>query len=451
VQVIEGAAQPGGGCRTAALTLPGFRHDVCAAVHPLATASPFIASLGLARRGAALLTPPVAAAHPLDGGRAGAVGGTVAQTAAGLGADDRAYRALLEPLARDADAVLAMSLAPLRSLPRAAALKFAATGVLPVRALGARLSTQEGRALLAGMAAHAVRPLSAPGTSAIALLFLLLAHAGGWPVVAGGSDRLIAAMAAELAERGAVITTGTWVRRIEELPRARAVLLDVTPAQLLGLAGEQLPARYRRALARFRYGPGSCKVDWALDGPVPWRAAVCRQAGTVHVGGTMAEVARSEAQVAAGRHPEQPFCLVAQPGVVDASRAPAGRHALWGYCHVPAGSTVDMTGKIEAQIERFAPGFRDRILARHVHTAADLERYNPGYVGGDVGAGAVTLRQLIARPVPAWNPYRTPLSGVYLCSASTPPGAGVHGMCGVWAARTALADLGVTVPPLPPG
>jgi len=241
--------------------------------------------------------------------------------------------------------------------------------------------------------------------------------------------------------------TGTWVERLDQLPPARAVLLDVTPHQLLTMAGGRLPAGYRRAMRRFRYGPGACKIDWALDGPVPWQNEACREAGTVHVGGTLAEVARSEADVSAGRHTERPFCLVAQPCVVDQSRAPAGQHTLWGYCHVPAGSDVDMSARIEAQIERFAPGFRDRILARSVRTATDLARYNPGYVGGDIAAGAATLRQTIGRPTLRWNPYRTPLPGVYLCSASTPPGAGVHGMCGLWAARTALRDLHIEAPP----
>ena len=248
-------------------------------------------------------------------------------------------------------------------------------------------------------------------------------------------------MVAELTELGGSISAGTWIERLDQLPRAQAVLLDVTPRQLLGLAGDRLPASYGRAMRRFRYGPGVCKVDWALSGPVPWQSEACREAGTVHAAGTIDEVSRSEADVSTGRHPERPFCLVVQPGVVDASRAPAGQHVLWGYCHVPAGSDVDMAGRIEAQIERFAPGFRDLILARSVKTAADMERENPSYVGGDIGAGAGTLRQTIGRPTLRWNPYRTPLHGVYLCSGSTPPGGGVHGMCGMWAARTALRDL----------
>jgi phytoene dehydrogenase-like protein len=443
VQVFEGAPEPGGGCRTAGLTLPGFAHDVCSAVHPLAAASPFFRSLDLAARGVRLLTPKVAVAHPLDGGGAGAISGSVAETAARLGTDASAYRRLMEPLVRDSDAIMALALAPLRSVPRELipAARFGSQGLLPARLLARRLRTPEGRALLAGVAAHSVRPLSAPLTGAFGLTLMVLAHTTGWPAVEGGSGRLVAAMTAELAALGGAVTTGVWISRLEQLPPAKAVLLDVTPRQLLGMAGDRLPAGYRRAMRRFRYGPGACKVDWALDGPVPWQNEACSQAGTVHVGGAIAEVSRSEAEVNAGRHPDRPFCLVAQPGVADSSRAPGGHQTLWGYCHVPAGSAVDLTSRIEAQIERFAPGFRDRILARSVRTAADLERYNPSYVGGDITAGAGTLLQTIGRPALRWNPYRTPISGVYLCSASTPPGAGVHGMCGLWAARAVLRDL----------
>jgi phytoene dehydrogenase-like protein len=443
VQVIEGAATPGGGCRTAELTLPGFANDVCSAVHPLAARSPFFLASDLPARGVRLLTPKVAAAHPLDGGRAGAVSGSVAETAGRLGADSRAYQRLMQPLMRDSDTLMSMTLGPLRSLPDKIipAARFGTEGLLPVRVLAARMRTDEGKALLAGMAAHSMRPMSAPLTSAFALTFLIIAHLTGWPVIEGGSGQLVTAMTGELAELGGTVTTGSWVERLEDLPPARTVMLDVTPRQLLGMAGNRLPAGYRHALRRFQYGPGVCKVDWALDGPVPWQNEACREAGTVHVGGTIGEISRSEADVNAGRHADRPFCLIAQPGVVDPSRAPAGKHTLWGYCHVPAGSDVDVSDRIEAQIERFAPGFRDLILAKSVLTAADMERYNPGYVGGDITAGAGTLRQTFGRPALRWNPYRTPLGGVYLCSASTPPGGGVHGMCGMWAARTALRDL----------
>jgi phytoene dehydrogenase-like protein len=463
VHVIEGAATLGGGCRTEELTLPGFRHDVCSAVHPLAGASPFFTGadggvwggrppevgIDLAARGVRLLTPKVAFAHALDGGRAAAAAGSVEETAASLGPDGRAYRRLVGPLVRDMPLTLPAILAPLlRSVPEhpVALARYGLEGLLPASVLARRLRGARARAMLAGAAAHAMLPLTTPLTGAVGMLFLMTAHTVGWPVVEGGSAGIIDALAAELTSLGGRVETGRWVDSLDSLPPARAVLLDVTPRQFLGLAGGRLGARHRRALQRYRYGPGVCKVDWALSGPVPWQAPACREAGTVHLGGEFAEVAASEAEVAAGQHPQRPFCLIAQPGVVDPSRAPEGRHTLWGYCHVPSGSTVDMTGRIEAQIERFAPGFRDLILARSVRTATEMERYNPNYVGGDIGAGAGTLRQTFLRPTPRWNPYRTPLRGVYLCSASTPPGGGVHGMCGAWAARTALSDLGVALP-----
>jgi phytoene dehydrogenase-like protein len=445
VDVIEGAASPGGGCRTSELTLSGYLHDVCSTVHPLAAASPFFTGIDLAAHGARLVVPPVAFAHPLDGGRAAAVAGSVVDTAATLGADGAAYRRLMGPLVRDAGPIVDAFLAPLRKIPACpvAAGRFAVEGLMPASLLARRLHTDEGRAALAGLAAHSMLPLTAPVTGGFGLLLGLLAHTTGWPVVAGGSARLVDALTAELVRHGGRVETGRWVDRVEDLAPARAILLDVSPRQLARLAAARLPARYLRALARFRYGPGVCKVDWALDGPVPWTAAACRQTATVHLGGTLAEVAASEAQVTAGRHPDRPYCIVAQPCVADPGRAPAGGHTLWAYCHVPAGSTVDMSGVIEAQIERFAPGFKDRILARAVMTAADMAAYNPNYVGGDINGGAGTLWQTLLRPVPRWNPYRTPARGLYLCSSAAPPGGGVHGMCGAWAARTALRDLGV--------
>jgi phytoene dehydrogenase-like protein len=446
VDVFEGAATPGGGCRTAELTLPGFRHDVCSAVHPLVAASPFFLNTDLAARGVRLRTPGVAFAHPLDGGRAAAVAGSVDETAGGLGADANAYRRLFSPLVRDADLIVPAILAPLRSVPAhpVAMARYGLAGLLPARLLARRFGTDEAQALLAGVAAHAMLPLSAPVTGGFGLLLTIIAHSVGWPVVEGGSDRIVAALVDELTSLGGRVSTGCWVRSLADLPPARAVLLDVSPRALIHLAGDRLPSSYRGSLARFRYGPGICKVDWALAGPVPWAAAACRRTVTVHVGGTLAEVARSESDVAAGRPPEQPYCIVAQAGVVDPTRAPAGKQTLWGYCHVPSGSSVDMTDRIEAQIERFAPGFRDLVLARVTTTAADAQRHNPNYVGGDINGGMATLRQTVFRPTMRWNPYRTALPGIYLCSASTPPGGGVHGMCGHGAARTALADLGVT-------
>jgi phytoene dehydrogenase-like protein len=445
VEVFEGADTAGGGCRTQDLTLPGFHHDVCSAVHPLAAASPFFGGTDLAARGVRLLTPEVAFANPIDGGRAGAAAGSVQETADQLGADSRAYRRLLGPLVRDAEFILPAILAPLRSVPAhpAAVARFGLEGLLPATALRRRFETPEARALLAGVCAHSFLPLRAPGTSGFGLLLTLIAHWVGWPVVEGGSARLIDAMTGELTSLGGHVTTGQWIKNLAELPRARATLLDVTPRQLIALAGTALPVRYARALARFRHGPGICKVDWALSGPVPWAAPACRKAGTLHLGGTFAEIARAEAEVTAGKHPRDPFCIVAQPGIVDPSRAPAGKQALWGYCHVPSGSTVDMTDRIEAQVERFAPGFRDLIMARHTRTAAEVAEHNPNHVGGDISGGLGSLRQTFFRPAVRWNPYRTALTGVYLCSSSTSPGGGVHGMCGMWAAKAALADLGV--------
>ncbi len=438
VHVIEGAATPGGGCRTAELTLPGFHHDVCSAVHPMLATSPFFRSWG----GVRLREPAIEWAHPLEGGRAGAVVRSVRDTALGLGPDGRRYERLVGPFVRHADEIVPALLAPMRSVPPLPAVRFGARGLWPATMVASRFRTDEARALCAGAAAHSMLALSSPLTGAYALLFFTLAHAGGWPVVEGGSARIVDALVAELESLGGTVETGRWVRSLGDLSAASAVLLDVTPRQLLGIAGSALGGRERRALARFRYGPGVCKVDWALSGPVPWHAEACRAAGTVHVGGTFEEVAAAEADVTAGRHPARPFCIVAQPGVADPTRAPAGHSTLWGYCHVPNGSPVDMTERIEAQIERFAPGFRDLVVARATRTADGFAADNPNDVGGDISGGAATLRQTVFRPTVRWQPYRTGIRGVYLCSASTPPGGGVHGMCGVHAAQVALRDLG---------
>jgi phytoene dehydrogenase-like protein len=445
VEVLEAAAAPGGGCRTAELTLPGFRHDVCSAVHPLAAGSPFFLGTDLAGRGVKLLYPKVAFAHPLDGGRAGAVRGSVADTAATLGRDAAAYRRLLGPLVRHREDIIPAVLAPLRSVPPhpLAMAGFGARGILPAAVLARVFRTEEARGMLAGVAAHAMQPLTSPVTGGFGLVLAMLAHSPGWPVVEGGSGEIIRALTGELESLGGRVVCGEDVRKLGQLPPARITLFDTSARQFLAIAGDEVPPSYRRALSRFRYGPGVCKVDWALSGPVPWTAEACREAGTVHLGGTFAEVARSEADVAAGRHPDRPYTLIAQAGVVDPTRAPAGKHTLWGYCHVPAGSGRDMTRAIEAQIERFAPGFRDLVISRSVRTAIGYEAYNANYVGGDINAGAGTFWQTVARPAARWNPYRTALKGVYLCSASTPPGGGVHGMCGVGAATTALKDLGL--------
>jgi phytoene dehydrogenase-like protein len=411
-------------------------------VHPALVTSPFFSSLDLAGLGIVLRQPEVAFAHPLGGGRAAALYRDVGETAAHLGGDGAAYRDLVGPLVDWLDRIVPYVLGPMRSLPRdpLALARFALVGTPSVQHTARRFSTDSARALLAGTAAHSMEPLSAPLTSAFGLLLTALGHGAGWPVVAGGSAAITQGLANELRRLGGVIRTDAPVTSLDELPPARAVLLDTSPRAFVALAGTQLSRRAGRPWARFKPGPGTCKVDWALDGPVPWSAEACRRTVTVHVGGTFDEVARSEAAVGAGRHPEHPFVLVTQPCVVDPTRAPEGKHTLWAYCHVPNGSSVDMTERIEAQIERFAPGFRDLVLARNVRRADQAEAHNPNLLGGDVNGGAATLRQTIFRPVARWNPYRTPVDGVYLCSASTPPGGGVHGMCGVAAAEVALRE-----------
>lgn len=443
VAVYEGAERAGGGCRTEELTLPGFAHDVCSAVHPLLAASPFFAREQLP--GVELMTPEIAFAHPLDGESAVAVYRSVAHTAAELGADERRYRTALAPLVGDSQKIVASSLAPMLTTPRhpLAMARFGALGVLPASVLARRLQTRAARALLGGLAAHSMRPLSAPGTGAFALLLGTLAHSVGWPVVRGGSERIVEALVAEIEAADGVVRPGRFVQSLDELPGNDCTLLDVAPRALDALAGPRLPTGYRRALRRYRHGPGVFKLDWALSGPVPWRSPLCRQTATLHVGGDFEQIARSEADVAAGRHSERPFCIAVQPCVLDPSRAPEDRHTFYAYCHVPNGSNVDMTERVEAQIERFAPGFRDLVLARSSMDSRQLERYDPNYVGGDINSGAATLRQTIFRPTLRPAPYRTPLERVYLCSSATPPGGGVHGMCGLHAAGVALRDLGL--------
>ena len=442
VEVLEGASRAGGGTRTEELTLPGFRHDVCSAVHPALMASPFFRSLDLASLGVVLCQPALPFAHPLGGGRAAALYRDTDETAAHLGGDAAAYRHLMGPLVDWMDRIVAYVLGPMRSIPPdpLALAQFARLGAPSARHTARRFATDSARALLAGAAAHSMQPLSAPLTSAFGLLLMVLGHGAGWPVVEGGSEAIGRGVVAEIRRLGGVVRTDHWVTSLAELPPARVVLLDVSPRQFVALAGSRLSRRAARPWARFRPGPGSCKVDWALDGPVPWSAEACRATATVHVGGTFEEVARAEATVKAGQHADRPFVLVAQPSVVDPTRAPAGMHTLWGYCHVPNGSPLDMSERMEAQIERFAPGFRDRVRARSVRVAAEAERENPNLLGGDVSGGAATVRQTLFRPVMSWNPYRTPIDGVYLCSASTPPGGGVHGMCGVAAARAAMRE-----------
>lgn len=444
VTVLEAAPTPGGGCRSAELTLPGFRHDPCAAIHALGAVSPAFAELELESHGLRWLRSPVALAHPLDGGRAAALYQSLDRTAEALGQDADRYRRLLGPVVANWPAIAAATLQPLLRLPRHPLLlaRFGLRAVPPATVVQDRwFRTEEAAALWAGSAAHAILPLSAPFTSAFALTLNAVAHVAGWPVAEGGSQRIIDALTAALHAAGGRIECNRPVRHLDDLPRSRLVLFDLTIDQVLALANDRLGRLSRHRMARFRRGPGAFKVDYALDGPVPWTNEACRQATTVHVGGNAAEIAHAEAEVAAGRHPDRPLVLVAQQDLADPGRVPPGKAALWAYCHVPAGSTLDRSAVIEAQIERFAPGFSDLILARRITDTAALERYNASYVGGDITAGAHDGMQLVARPYLSRHPYTLPWPGAFLCSASAPPGAGVHGMAGYHAAHAALASL----------
>jgi len=440
VRVLEAKDTVGGGTRSAELTLPGFVHDICSAVHPLAVGSPFFRTLPLDAHGLEWIYPPAALAHPLDDGTAVVVERSIAATSETLGRDAGAYRRLMKPLVADWDKLAREFLGPLR-FPRhpIAMARFGLLALWPAVTLARALFRGErARAVFAGMAGHSILSLDWPATAAFGLMLGILAHAVGWPIPRGGSQAIADALASYLRSLGGEIVTGHSVECIEELPPHRAALFDVTPRQLDRIAGKQLPEGYRRKLRGFRHGPGVFKMDFALDGPIPWKAEECRLASTVHLGGRLEEIAAAERAVWSGEHPDRPFVLLAQPSLFDPTRAPEGKHTVWAYCHVPNGSTFDMSDRIEAQIERFAPGFRDRVLARSIRTAIDMERYNPNYVGGDINGGVQDLRQLFTRPVARLVPYSTPAKGVYICSSSTPPGGGVHGMCGYHAAQAAL-------------
>lgn len=441
VLVLEAADRPGGGCRTAELTLPGFQHDVCATVQSMVASSPFLASLPLAELGCEVVYPEVPVAHALDGGRAAAIHRSVEETAAGLGRDGRAYRRLVGSLEKRSGAIFDEFLGPLRP-PRHPLVmaRFGVRALWPASVLARSVfRSEEARALFAGVSAHAIQPLSNPLTSAFGLMLALTVHASGWPVVRGGSEGLTRALVRYLEGLGGEVQSNSPVAGLGDLPPARVVLLDLTPRQVLQVAGEKLPGGYRAALGRYRYGPGVFKLDWALDGPIPWTSETCRRAGTVHIGGPISEVEASEDGAASGTPSPRPFVILVQATVCDPTRAPAGKHTAWAYCHVPNGSTLDMTAAIEDQVERFAPGFRQRVLARHATGTVAMEAYNANYVGGDINGGVQDWRQLFTRPVARPVPYSTPDRSLYICSSSTPPGGGVHGMCGYWAARSALA------------
>jgi phytoene dehydrogenase-like protein len=440
VVVREGAACIGGSCRSEDLTLPGFVHDSCASVLALSTLSSCLRALPLAEHGLDLVYPTAAFAHPLDDGPAVVAFRSVEQTADELASDAYAYRRLLTPLVMRASQLADDLLRP-PGVPAdpLGAMRFGITGLRSAKSLaqGVFRSTAA-RAMLAGVAAHSAVPLDFPATAATALMLLISAHAAGWPIARGGSQNLTNALASVLRSHGGKIVTSTPVTTIDEFPQSTLVLLDVTPRQLIELAGHRLSQHYVGRLRRYRYGAGTCKVDFALDGPIPWRDSRCRLAATVHIGNTFEQIAASEQAAWTGRHSDRPSIILVQPTLFDPSRAPAGKHTAWAYCHVPHGSDVDMTSVIESQIERFAPGFRDRILARHTRTAPMLQAHNPNLIGGDINGGAAILSQLLLRPLWSINPYSTPIPNVYLCSSSTPPGGGIHGLCGFHAARLAI-------------
>lgn len=444
VHVIEARETIGGGARTMELTAPGFHHDVCSAIHPMAVASPVFRELDLAKDGVEWIHSPHALAHPFDDGSVALLSRDLDVTAASLGVDADAWRDLMQPLLDDYQTLLSETLRPMR-IPRHPLLMLR-FGLKALRSCDAMIRShfkaKHAAGLFAGCAAHSVLPLDSAATASFGLMLASIGHAVGWPFARGGSATIVNALAAKLQRLGGTIETGHEVASLKELPDARAFVFDLTPRQVAQIAGDALPARFRKRFERFRYGFGSFKVDWALSAPIPWRSAECARAATVHLGATYAEIAHSESQMSHGVAPDDPFVLVAQQSLFDDSRAPSGMHTGWAYCHVPNGSTTDMTSAIEAKIERFAPGFRDLIIARHVISPSALEAYNPNMIGGDIGGGANDLRQFLLRPIARMNPYTTPNEKIFLCSSSTPPGGGVHGMCGYWAAKTVINRLG---------
>lgn len=442
VLLVEAKDTIGGGLRSAALTLPGYIHDVCSAIHPMVAGSPFFSSLPLHKYGLEFITPTYAAAHPFDNGDAAILYNTLAETASNLGPDVSRYRKLISPLVKDFDPLMRDILGPL-SMPSHPVLlaRFGLSALQSATRLGKSFATEKAQGLWAGMAAHAMLPLDKLATAAIGLVLMSAAHAHGWPLTKGGSGVIAKALLAHFTSLGGKVMTNFHVRSLNQLPNSHAVLFDITPHQLLEIAGHTFSLVYKRQLQRYAYGMGVFKVDWALHSPIPFQNPLCREAGTIHIGNTLTEIAVSEKQAWQGKHAEKPFVLLAQQSIFDTSRALEGKHTAWGYCHVPHNSTVDMTDAIEKQIERFAPGFRDRILARHTMNTEQLQGYNANYIGGDINGGAATIDQLFTRPALRSSPYRTSTKGLYICSSSTPPGGGVHGMSGYHAARRALRDI----------
>ncbi|HEY0297633.1 MAG TPA: NAD(P)/FAD-dependent oxidoreductase [Arachidicoccus sp.] len=442
VLLIEGENTIGGGMRTIELTLPGFHHDVCSAVHPMAVSSPFFSSLPLGQYDLEFIYPEISAAHPFDDGSAAALQKSVEATALSLGKDATAYKAFIEPLIKNWSSIAEDTLGPLHFPKHPFAMaKFGVLALQPATLLAKRFNTKEAKGLWAGMAAHSIQPLANASTSAIGLVLMAAAHLHGWPIPKSGSQSIANALASYFTSIGGKIETGFYVTSLDQLPSSKAVLFDVTPKQLLQISGQKFSSFYKWQLSKYRYGMGVFKIDWALDAPIPFTNEACRKAGTVHIGNTLEEIVDSEAQSSKGLSPQNPFVLLAQPSLFDATRAPLGKHTAWAYCHVPNGSSADKTEIIEKQVERFAPGFRERILARHTFNTNQLEDYNPNYVGGDINGGIIDIRQLFTRPALRCSPYRTSAKGLYICSSSTPPGGGVHGMCGYHAAKRALKDI----------
>ncbi|MDB5130142.1 NAD(P)/FAD-dependent oxidoreductase [Mucilaginibacter sp.] len=442
VLLLEAKSEIGGGLRTAELTLPGFKHDICSAIHPLAAASPFFKTLPLAGHGLSYIYPEIDAAHPLEHANSAVLCRSIDETALHLGADENTYRDLMRSVTKNWPLIDADVLGPLHFPKHPLALaSFGLNAIKPATLLANKFKTKQGKALLAGMAAHAMQPLTNMATSAIALVLMATGHLQGWPIPKGGSNSIANALVAYFVSLGGKIETDTYVKSLEELPSARAVLFDITPKQLLQIAGHKFSSIYKWQLERYRYGMGVYKIDWALNEAIPFISEACKKAGTVHIGNTLNEIRDAEQQTWSGKHPDKPFVLLAQQSLFDETRAPKGKHTAWAYCHVPGGSTRNMTDAIEKQIERYAPGFRDVILAKHTMDTVQMEEYNPNYIGGDINGGVIDLGQLFTRPALRYSPYKTSEKGMYICSASTPPGGGVHGMCGYYAAKKALKDI----------
>jgi len=442
VLVVEGKDSIGGGMRTLELTLPGFKHDVCSAIHPMAVGSPFFANIPLHEHGLEFIHAPLAAAHPLDNGETAILSKSIKETATSLGIDHDAYLSLIEPLVESWPKIAADVMSPLH-FPKHPLLmaQFGLNAMKSASWVANRFVTEKAKGLWAGMAAHSIQPLTNYSTAAIGMVLSAVGHVHGWPIPKGGSQSIADALASYFVSLGGKIETGFMIQSLNQLPSSNAVLFDVTPKQLLQIAGDRFSPIYKWQLERYRYGMGVFKIDWALSDPIPFTSPECRMAGTVHLGNTFSEIAAGEQLSSSGGHPEKPFVLLAQQSLFDSTRAPEGKQTAWAYCHVPNGSTVDMTKAIENQVERFAPGFKDLIIARNVMNSMQMEAYNPNYIGGDINGGIIDIGQLFTRPALRSSPYRTSAKGIYICSSSTPPGGGVHGMCGFHAAATALNDV----------